>query len=191
MNGMDGDGTGQAEQLEREIDQTRKDLDHTFEELEERLTLDHLAIEARQRFTAAAQSVVAVAKQYPLLGTAALAAVGGGALILHRRRAARSRALANGESLADIVRALAARASEATPRVSEAAHEASGNIRDRAGELIEGVDDGIGELARRARANGQAVERQIGEFARSQPLPFGLLTLALGAAMGLALCRGK
>ncbi len=190
MDGMDGNGTGQAEQLEREIDQTRKNLDHTFEELEERLTLDHLVSEARQRFTAAAQSVVAVAKQYPL-GTAALAAVGGGALILHRRRATRSRALVNGDSLADIVRALAARVSEASPRVSEAAQDASVNIRHRAGELIEGVDDGIGELARRARANGQAAERQIGEFARSQPLPFGLLALALGAVMGLALCRGK
>src|SRR5262245_57813200 len=83
---MDGNGRQQAEQLEREIEETRYQLDHTFGELESRLTVDHLKTELRARLNEAAHSLLDTAEQHPVAVLAV--AAGAGALLLRRRRAA-------------------------------------------------------------------------------------------------------
>jgi len=194
---MNGDGERQAAQLEREIEETREQLDHTFDQLEERLTTQHLMEEIRTRFSGTARSLLDSAEQHP---TAAIAAAAVGVLLLRRRRMSRQRSLASTIDLSadDLLRLLEARvtaavsrASDATQRASEAAQNGSRTLGDYAGEAIDRASEGLSDAAQQARAGGEALFEQLSDTDFRPALPYALLALAIGAGFRLARSRSS
>lgn len=191
---MDGEDTRQAEQLEREIEETREQIDHTVDQLEERLSMDHLMSEVRGRLNETAHTVLDVIEQHP---SAVIGAVTLGAVLLHRRRAARARSLASFERAAtDLVRLLQSRATATASQAREATQNGSHSLGQLAGELgqyaagaFQQAGNGLVDVAHQAREHGEDLLDQLRESELRPLLPYGVLALAIAAGLGLARAR--
>jgi hypothetical protein len=206
---MDGDGARQVAELEREIEETREQLDHTFDQLEERLTMDHFMGEVRGRLNETAHALLDAVEQHP---SAVIGVVALGAILLRRRHLARSRSLAGIElSAEDLLRLIQARMASAASQASDAAQNGSrtlgqyasdavqsgsqtlgryaSDVGQHAGDLLQQAGGGLSEVAQQAREHGAELLEQLRETDLRPALPYGLLALAIAAGIGLARAR--
>jgi len=164
---MDGEGERQAAQLEREIEETRDQLDQTFDELEERLSVDHLMAEVRGRLEGVAHSALDSIEQHPTLVIAGVAA----AIFLMRRRRARHGFGGIELTAADLLRLLEHRLDATTRSVDHAARETSRTLSEYIADAIQRAGTRVDHAARSMASAAYSLKTCDLSRAVSMPLP--------------------
>jgi hypothetical protein len=195
--------------LEREINQTRAEMNQTLDSLERKLTagqmLDQLLKFFGAKGTELGSGVGAAFKNNPV--PMLLTATGIGWMIFGSRGSPRQAYAADegyddryyegrrgvmsdiGEKLSGTTEAAGSRLSDSKDAAKETLNRATDTLKDTATRTKDAVASSVGWTAEAAQRQAQRTREGFTQMLEEQPLILGLMGIAIGAAIGAALPR--
>jgi hypothetical protein len=168
--------------IERELKQTRCELDETARALKQKLSAEHLKEQTRVYLEESVHSAGALIRRHPI-PTALAGALFVGALFGRANRRARSTGNGNHAAARRLLQDLIETAQQGSTRVKEALEHSVSSAGDHNGGVLSRIEDIAHEVHRRAEYGAHAV----GPVSSRELALLSIIATLLGATVGTTL----
>jgi hypothetical protein len=169
--------------IERELNQTRCELDETARALKQKLSAEHLKEQTRVYLEESVQSAGALIRRHPIPAALAGALFVGGLLGRASRKAPSTSGNGNHATARRLLQDLIETAQQGSTRVKEVFEHSASSAGDHDGGVLSRIEGIAHEVRRRAEHGAHAV----GPVSNRELALFSIIATLLGATVGTTL----